>query len=35
MTFHEGGWSGFVKYKADLASGWVDQSAQVGVRLAF
>jgi uncharacterized protein with beta-barrel porin domain len=35
MTFHEGGWSGFVKYKADLASGWVDQSAQLGVRLAF
>lgn len=35
LTAHKGAWSAFVKYRADIASGWSDQSVQGGMRIAF
>jgi hypothetical protein len=35
LTAHKGTWTAFVRYRATVASGWNDQSAQIGVRVAF
>ena len=35
VTAHTGTWSAFVKYRAQVASKWTDQSASVGFRVAF
>ena len=35
LTAHEGGWTGYIKYRATLASGWTDQTVAAGLRIAF
>ncbi len=35
LTATKGGWTAFVKYRADLADGWNDESVAVGIRVAF
>ena len=35
LTATQGGWSAYVKYRADFAQGWTDQSLSLGMRLAF
>ena len=35
LTATEGGWTALIKYRADIASGWLDQSVNVGARVAF
>jgi uncharacterized protein with beta-barrel porin domain len=35
INLHRGGWTGFVRYRADLASDWNNQTGQIGFRYAF
>jgi hypothetical protein len=35
LTASRNGWTAYVKYRANLASGWTDQSVALGVRMAF
>ena len=35
LTAHQGQWSAYAKYRAQVASGWSDQSGALGFRLAF
>jgi hypothetical protein len=35
LTAHQGSWTGYIKYRATLASGWTDQSVAAGLRIAF
>jgi len=35
LTAHQGAWSAYAKYRAQVASGWSDQSGAVGFRVAF
>jgi outer membrane autotransporter protein len=35
LTLHRNGWTLYVKYRAEVASGWTDQSFAAGLRIAF
>ena len=35
LTAHQGQWTGFAKYRANVAGNWNNQSFQVGLRAAF
>jgi hypothetical protein len=35
LTAHKTGWTVFVKYRAEVAGNWTDQSVAAGLRLAF
>jgi outer membrane autotransporter protein len=35
LTAHQGSWTGYIKYRATIASGWTDQSIGAGLRIAF
>ena len=34
-SLHRGGWTGFVRYKAEIAGDWNNQTGQIGLRYAF
>ena len=35
LTAHQGQWTAYAKYRAQVASGWTDQSGGIGFRFSF